>query len=39
MKKVSIKIPSELAREIRGNREKFIIKAIKEKIKKLKRKR
>ena len=37
MKKVSIKIPSELARKIRGNKEKFAVKAIKEKIKKLKR--
>jgi hypothetical protein len=39
MKKVSIKIPSELAEKIRGNREKFAVKAIKEKIKKLKRKK
>jgi hypothetical protein len=39
MKKVSIKIPSELAEKIKGNKEKFAIKAIREKIKKLKRKR
>ena len=39
MKKVSIKIPSELARKIKGNKEKFAVKAIKEKIKKLKRKK
>jgi len=37
MKKVSIKIPSELAKKIKGNKEKFAVKAIKEKIKKLKR--
>jgi len=39
MKKINIKIPSELAKKIRGNKERFVITAIKEKIKKLKRKR
>lgn len=38
MKKVSIKIPSDLAKKIKGSREKFVIRAIKEKIRKLKRK-
>jgi hypothetical protein len=39
MKKVSIKIPSELAEKIKGNKEKFAVMAIKEKIKKLKKKK
>ena len=39
MKKAIIKIPSELARKIKGNREKFVIKAIKAKIKRIKRKK
>jgi hypothetical protein len=39
MKKVSIKIPSELVKKIKGNKEKFAVKAIKEKIKKLKKRK
>jgi hypothetical protein len=39
MAKVVIRIPSELAKKIRGNKEKFIVSAIKEKIKGLKKKR
>jgi hypothetical protein len=39
MKKVNIKIPFGLVKKIKGNRERFVIIAIKEKIKRLKKKR
>lgn len=37
MKKVNIKIPKKLVDKIKGNKEKFVIKAVKEKIRKLKK--
>ena len=37
MKKVIVKIPKKVADKIRGNKEKFVIKAVKEKIRKLKK--
>ena len=38
MAKVIIRISEEIAKKIKGNKEKFVIKAVKEKIRKLKKK-
>jgi len=37
MAKVIIKIPEELAEKIKGNKEKFVASAVKEKIKRLRK--
>jgi len=39
MTKVIIRISEEIAKKIKGNKERFVIDAIKEKIKKLKKRR
>jgi hypothetical protein len=39
MAKVIIRISEEIMKKIKGNKERFVIDAIKEKIKKLKKKR
>jgi len=39
MAKVIIRIPKELIKKIKGNKEKFVVSAIKEKIKKLKKRK
>ena len=39
MAKVIIRISEELAKKIKGNKERFVVKAIKEKIKRLKKRR
>jgi len=39
MAKVIVRIPKELVKKIKGSKEKFAVSAIKEKIKKLKKRK